>query len=69
MSEDKVKKEVGLFIHSVSMEGLAYAIQNYPPGKDAPKDLIGAADEAFDAIENLTSIIEKYMEKYDIEYS
>ncbi len=65
----KVKKAVEDFVFKVSMEGLDYAVINYPPDKAAPKDLRKAVDTAIEAISEVEGLLQKYMEKYDIEYS
>ena len=69
MSEDKVKKAVEDFVFKVSMEGLDYAVLNYPPNEDAPEDLRKAVDTAIEAIGEVEGLLDEYMEKYDIEYS
>lgn len=69
MKKDKVKEAVEDFVYKVSMEGLDYAVLNYPPDKDAPKDLRKAVDTAIEAISQVKGLLAKYMEKYDIEYS
>ena len=63
------KEAVELFVFKVSSEGLDYAIQNYPPKSDAPEDLIKAVDKARKSLDKVESLLEKYMEKYDLEYT
>ena len=68
MKKDKEKEAVERFVFAVSNEGLAYAIQNYPPDKDAPADLIMAVDMARVTLANVEERLECYMNKYDLEY-
>lgn len=62
------KQAVQAFVDSVSCEGLSYAAQEYPPSKDAPEDLIEAADLVDQALNELSRIVDKYVKKYELFY-
>lgn len=64
---DSERDAVALFVFKVSMEGLAGAMEDYPPGEDAPRDLREAVENG--DLWKTESLLEKYMEKYDLEYS
>ena len=69
VSEDKIIEALELFVYNVSSEGIAYAIENYPPNKDTPEDLREAAEVASKALSKVKNILEKYMDKFDLEFS
>lgn len=71
MSKKLNKKQIEaleLFVAKVSFEGIDYALANYSP-EGCPQDFMDAAENARIAIAQFESLMEMYMEEYDLEYS
>ena len=63
MTEEEAIRQ---FVFKVSMEGLEYAMENYPPDEGTPEDLRQAVEDF--NIRETRIILESYMNKHDLEY-